>query len=160
MSKALSQLLLDDDDLVLDHKHRALVDGLFAGLTKSQAAKRAGLSVDGSLRRILERPEVTEYARRLQEKEQAKWRITREQVTQGLMEAIQDAKMLEEPNTQINGWRELGRLHGLYEAEEKKVTLSVEKQERMRQIEDASDDELLDFIDAPVIEGDFTQVNG
>lgn len=154
----LAQLFETEFDIT--NQQKLFVEGMFAGLTKKQAMARAGYSESTNIARIIqENPDMQAYADKLQAEERKKWRITREQVTQGLMEAIQDAKTLEEPNTQINGWRELGRLHGLYEPEEKKVTLSAEKSEQVRQIEEASVDELLDLAGADIIEGDFELVS-
>ena len=152
-------LLLDDFDFGINAKQKILVESIFAGLPKAAALARAGYTPSTDVRKMIDdNPNMRNYANYLQEQERKKWSVTREQVTQGMMEAINDAKVLEEPNTQINGWRELGRLHGLYAPEEKKVTLSAEKSERLRQIEEASDEALLDMAEAPVIEGDFEQI--
>ena len=151
----LSALLEQEIDITPQQKK--FVEAIFAGLSAKQALLRAGYSENTRADKIMT-PNMQEYARYLQEKEKKRWQVTREQVTQGMLDAIQDAKVLEEPNTQINGWRELGRLHGLYAPEEKKVTLSAEKQERVRQVEEASLDELLDMTEMPAIEGDFEVV--
>jgi len=154
----LAQLV--DIDFNITDEQKRLVEGLFAGLTKKQALARAGFRESMNINRYFrDNPHLEDYAKHLQSEERKKWRVSREQVTQGLMEAIQDAKMLEEPNTQINGWRELGRLHGLYAPEEKKVTLSAEKSEQMRQIEEASVEELLDMTGHEMIEGDFELIS-
>ena len=155
---ALSFLM--DEDFNITAQQKTLIDSLFMGMTDKQAKARAGYSDSMRVSRyVRENPQLQEYANYLQRQEKQKWAVSREQVTQGIMEAIQDAKHLEEPNTQINGWRELGRLHGLYAPEEKKVTLSQEKQERVRQLEEASLDELLDMTGHDVIEGDFEMIN-
>jgi len=153
----LSMIL--DDDFDISEKQRVLIQSLFAGLSEPQAKKRAGYGEHASVKAMLrEFPDMKRYALHLQQEEKKKWAVSREQVTQGIMEAIEDAKHLEEPNTQINGWRELGRLHGLYAPEEKKITLSNEKQEQLRQLEESSTEDLLDMAGAQVIEGDFETV--
>lgn len=154
--RSLSNFFIEEDDFNLTNQQKILVDSLFAGMSQKQAKARAGYGERASVKHIFEKhPAMQAYAAHLQHTEKKKWQISREQVTQGMLEAIQDAKILEEPNTQINGWRELGRLHGLYAPEEKKVTLSAEKSEQIRQLEEASVDELLDMTEFDVIEGDF-----
>lgn len=161
MKSSVPSLFIDDDEgFDLTNQQRIFVESMFAGMTVKQAKARAGYTPRTRVEALLrEHPQMTEYAQFLQRQEKKKYSVSREQVTKGLLEAIDDAKTLEEPNTQIAGWRELGKLHGLYEPEEKKVTLSHEKAERLRQVEEASVDELLDMAGQPVIEGDFELID-
>lgn len=153
--------MLEDFEFEITSQQKILVESLFAGLNRKQALARAGLSEHTNVNHMINRnPGMKQYAQFLQDQEKAKWKVTREDVTKGIKEAIEDAKMLEEPNTQINGWRELGRLHGLYAPEEKKVTLSTQAEERLRQLEESSTEDLLKMADQPVIEGDFEQLDG
>lgn len=78
--------------------------------------------------------------------EQAKFAKTadlkRKDVVDGLLEAVEMARMIGDPNAMISAYRELARLCGLYEPEKKQIDISVSGGTRVNQIENLSDIEL------------------
>jgi len=86
--------------------------------------------------------------------------MTRKKVMDGMLEAIEMAKLQAEPATMVNGWREIGRMCGYYAAERKILDINITAKRAVDQLEMLSDGELLEMIerDSDLIEGEFTEV--
>lgn len=76
----------------------------------------------------------------------------------GLKEAIDDAKILADPSAQISGWREIAKICGYYAPEIKSITLTAGQLQKRGELEVLSDEQLLELIKAPAIEGHFTRL--
>lgn len=141
----------------IPEKRRLACDAYLSGLNKSQALLHAGYSKGTGTPAIyiFDDPLCVEYMKQRRALNRKKLRYTRDTVAAGIESAIQQAVALEEPNTQINGWREIGRLFGLYEPEKKQVTISQDHKQLIEQVENAPLEELMEIAEAEVIEGDF-----
>lgn len=87
--------------------------------------------------------------------------MTRKRVVDGLLEAIDMAKMTSEPSSMIAGWREIAKMCGYYAPVEKKVSIDVNTNPVMERLNRLSDAELLKLMqeDAEnIIEGEFREV--
>ena len=134
-------------------------ENVLLGMSHTQAAKAAGYSsTHGS--RLMKKPEVKTYLETQRYAMRRAAIVTREDAIQGFLHAIQDAKLLSDPNAQIAGWREVARMLGFYEPEKKELKLSLSQEETRKQLEALPEDELLklvgdvedaqfDFIPAP-----------
>lgn len=71
--------------------------------------------------------------------------MDRKQVLQGILEAIEIAKDMRQPSSMISGWKEVGRMCGFYEPERREITLSVDKKEIMREIQEMDTKDLLEY---------------
>lgn len=111
------------------------------GMTHKQAAEYSGLSAN-SISNLLNKPEVKQYVARLQKQEEKKFKISREQVLEGFMEAISDAKMLSEPATQIRGWEQIAKMEGFYAPEKRVVDLPEDTKELIQTLQHLDTDEL------------------
>jgi phage terminase small subunit len=86
-------------------------------------------------------------------------RITRDDVIDGFMEAIRQAKLLGDPSTQIAGWREIGKMLGYYEPERRVIQLSDRREEALAQLQAADTEQLLRLVGPDgVIEAEFDVV--
>lgn len=86
--------------------------------------------------------------------------ITRADVIDGFMEAINMAKLAADPASMIKGWSETAKVLGLYAPEVKKVEISGSQKRLQSKYEAMSDMELLDIIEGRVklIEGESVRV--
>lgn len=105
------------------------------GMTHKEAADYSGLK-PGTISTLLAKPEVKKYMAQLQRQEEKKFKITREQVLEGMMEAINDAKLLSEPATQIRGWEQIAKMEGFFAPERREVDLPEDTKEMIRSLQD------------------------
>jgi len=82
------------------------------GMTTAEAAAYAGLST-ASVRGILKDERVVRYLSKVRQHQEKRFEIRRENVVEGILDAIGRAKMLGEPATEIRGWESLAKLQGL-----------------------------------------------
>jgi len=111
------------------------------GMTYKEASEYSGLA-PGTISQLMTKPEIKEYVGRLQKQEEKKFKITREQVLEGFMEAINDAKLLSEPATQIRGWEQIAKMEGFYAAEKREFDLPEDTKEMIRSLQDLDTDTL------------------
>ncbi len=110
---------------------------------------------------LLNKPRVQMAREAARRQLQAKTKITKETVTNGIQEAIEQAKLLGDPMAQIRGWSEIGKLHDLYGPTKVTVQLRGAMDEMRRELQAMPDDELLQLASdaADVIDADFYRVN-
>ena len=84
-------------------------------------------------------------------------RVSKKRVVDGMLEAIEAAKLKADPAVMVAGWKEIGRLCGHYEPTKTQIEVSVNGQVMLQKMTAMSDEELLrlaseDAVDADVIE--------
>lgn len=138
-----------------------LVEGFVVlGMTKKQAAAYSGFSYDQA-KRILnsrEGEEAIAEARAVMEKQYA---MSKDRAVRGIMDAVDRAKMLGEPGTEIKGWVELSKMHGYYEPTRHQIEVSHDRETLQRQIKEMSKEQLLELAtakDPVIIDGEYTEV--
>ena len=122
----------------LSDRERIYVEGVLRGLPKKASAQAAGYD-PVEFARLEKRPQVQkalETGRNISIKETG---ITREKVTDMLMEAWKNAVSTTE---QVMVARELGKLHGLYEAKKVEVKHQLEHVSRADQLRTLTVEEL------------------
>jgi hypothetical protein len=147
----------------LTERQRLFVDGIMRGMNQMTAARAAGYAtpqVDGS--RVMHSPQVQAALKHLHKKYEKASQMSRKKVMDGLLEAIEMAKIQSEPAVMVSGWREIGRMCGYYAAEKKIVDVNITAKRAVDALETMSDDELLEMIekDEEVLEGEFTEMLG
>ncbi len=130
------------------------------GMSPARAAKHAGAKSTAAATKYEKNPKVKQYLSTQRESMRRASRITRDDVLEGFKEAIHDAKLLSDPQAQIAGWREIGKMLGFYEPETKRVVLTTDQAEQQRQLELMGEQELLRLaLDDPdakdIIDADF-----
>lgn len=132
------------------------VDGILSGMSKSAAGRAAGYSNQSAS--CLAPAQSQAVQRTLDEARQALARATnirKKDVIMGVLDAIDRARLAGEPNTEINGWKEVAKLMGYYAPEVKKIDLTVTQGNLKSKFEQMTDQELLEMASRSVIEGDY-----
>lgn len=118
-----------------------LIDG-----NGTAAAIRAGYGRAGArvaAHRALRNDNVAAEIAARQASDVKRLRLARETALQGMLDAIEVAKVQANPMAQIAGWREIGKMLGFYQPEVRRVELSPLAATQMRELEAMSDAELL-----------------
>lgn len=130
----------------LTSKERIFVEAVADGLSQRQAALRAGFSKAADTPSFGNTVAIrAPVAAAIQERQLAlreKFALKREDIVKGILSAIDDAKTLSDPATQIKGWSELAKMFGYYEPERKIVEISVEEATAKQQLATMSNEDL------------------
>src|SRR5690625_127942 len=111
------------------------------GMTHAQAAAHAGVA-QNTVKSILADPRVKQYIAKIQEAQADRLNVRREQVIEGLLEAIEHARMVNEPATEIRGWEAIAKMQG-YNAPERHIHDLPEDTKRMMQaLQDMPDEQV------------------
>jgi phage terminase small subunit len=126
-----------------------LVDG-----NGTQAAIRAGYGRAGShvaAARLLKNDKVITAVRTGQRELGDRLAISRERVLEGLLQAVEIARVQQDPGSMIRAWSEIGRMCGCYAFErEVKVGVHVAARRLLGQLEVLSDTELVNLMSQAV----------
>lgn len=148
----------DTDEL--SSRERKFCESLALGMTKRQAAKLAKYrQPTQAANRMLKRPRVRAYLQELYDDAKEKTLITRDNVVEGMQAAVEDAKLQGDPMAQIAGWREIGKILGLYAAERKELNVTGHLNHATQQIANMNEQQLLEMAGDDAIEGEFQIVD-
>lgn len=145
----------------LTDKQKEFVKFILKGRNPEQAARAAGYSspnVQGY--ELIRKPNVQNALRHLYKKHEMVADISRKKVMDGLLEAIEIAKIQADAQNMVAGWREIGRMCGYYAPEVKKIEVNVTAKRVISQLETLSDEDLLKMVEdnAKIIEGEATHL--
>jgi len=115
------------------------------------AAIRAGYSqrtAASIAHELLRKPEVADAVRQGEAQIAADVQLAREDVLQGLLEAVAMARVQGDPAAQIAGWREIGKMLGYYVPERTQIELRHHHHAIQAQYEVMTDAELMSIIAA------------
>jgi len=114
------------------------------GMTHPEAAAYAGMTVN-SVRALMQKDEVKRYIADIQQAQAKKLNVSREQVLQGMLNAIDHAVLLGEPATELRGWEALAKLQG-YNAPERHIHEIPEDTKRyLDTVKEMRDEELYEL---------------
>lgn len=132
----------------LTEKQKLFVKHWAQGESMRSAAIKAGYSEGGMsiVYRMVEMPNVLALYEREKKLYEEASQMTRKKVMDGLLEAINMAKIMSEPASMVSGWREIGKMCGYYAPVEKKVKISVQGRIVHDRLNRLSDAELLKLI--------------
>lgn len=141
---------------------RAFAENYAQGFTVTQAAKRAGYDNPGSSGADqLRKPHVLALIEELRAEHIELSAFTRQQFIEGMVEAIEMARVMSDPQTMIIGYRELGKACGHYEPQKIEVSHNHTGTVRIDQLNQMSDEDLMKLIEEkPAIEGTAERVDG
>jgi hypothetical protein len=151
----------NDPLLALTERQKIFVDAILHGQSQTMAARTAGFGAPNQhAYRLMKDPKIIEALQQQHHKHEKAVQMTRKQVMEGMLDAIEMAKLQADPGTMVNGWREIGRMCGYYAAERKIIDVNISAKRVIDKLESLSDAELLEMItkDEEVIEGEFEQV--
>lgn len=139
----------------------AYVENRAFGLNKQDSAKAAGYaasSAPSTATQLEQLPAITEAMAAERAKNARYAGVTRQDVIDGIKEAIEQAKLLAEPMAQIAGWREIAKICGHYAPEVKELRLTGSQEAKVKEMQALTDDELLKLAEGEVIEGESKRV--
>jgi len=136
-----------DPDKPLTDKQRMFVMAWAQGESIRSASARAGYNDDASLAyRMVKMPNVLAVYHAEKLKYEEAGQMTRQKVMDGLIEAVEMAKLMSEPSSMIAGWREIGKMCGYYAPVEHKLKVDVSGNIVVDRLNGMSDAELLKLI--------------
>lgn len=143
----------------LTAKQAAYVDLRAKGVSRRSAATEAGFDIkhDGTIAALETSAAVALALEQAREAYKKAAKIERQDVVEGIKEAIEMARMLSDPQGMIAGWRELAKLCGLYAPEVKKIELSMSANRAKTKYEALSDEELFKIANGTVVDGEWTE---
>ena len=136
---------------VLTPRESRFVQEYLVDACGTPAAIRAGVAAAGAhvwASRALRKAKVSAALQARQTADAARLLLRREDVLNGLQEAINQAREQGNPAAMIRGWSEIAKLMGLYAVETKRVEVNAAGQGVMGRLELMSDAELLGIIGA------------
>lgn len=129
------------------------------GMNCVQAAQAAGYSTPNIQGYQLEnKPHVKAALQKEWKRAEKAAEISKKRVLDGMMDAIDQAKLMADPTAQISGWREIAKICGYYEPQRLQVEVSVSAKRLFSQFETLSDEELLKIAEKEVIDVDEFEV--
>ncbi len=135
-----------DPNKPLTEKMKRFVQAWAEGDTIPNATLRAGYAGDGVGYRLARMPNVLALKAQHEAHYQEAVQMTRKKVMDGMLEAIEMAKLMSEPASMIAGWREVGKICGYYAPVEHKIKVDVSGNVVHQRLTGMSDAELLDMI--------------
>lgn len=139
----------------LTDKQKKYVEFRLKGMSKVTAMKHAGYQdVERNAGRLETQPHIREALEKGWRKQEKMADMSKKKVLDGIMEAIEQAKMLADPSAQISGWREIAKMCGYYEPNRLQVEVSIAAKRIFSQYESLSDEELLKLADSSTIEAE------
>ena len=145
--------------MVLSEKQRQFALYVGRGMTQHAAAKAVGYA-QGSVGALMMTPKIRAAIAEEREAYALASQMTKKKVIDGLLEAIDMAKIKSDAMAMISGWREVGKMCGFYEPTKTEIQLSVNGKVLVEKLSVMSDEELLTLIekDKDALEGEFTEV--
>jgi phage terminase small subunit len=114
-----------------------------SGETIKTATVRAGYADESFGYRMARMPNVLRVYQQEKAAYEAASQMTRKRVMDGLLEAVEMAKLMAEPATMVSGWREIGRMCGYYEPVKHTLDINIKGDVTLRQLNGMTDAELL-----------------
>jgi len=138
---------LVDENKPLTEKQLMFVRAWASGESIKTSSKRAGYNDAGTFAyRMTHMPNVLKAFHAEKVKYEEAGKMTRKRVMDGLLEAVEMAKLMSEPATMVSGWREVGKMCGYYEPVKHTLDINVSGDVTVRQLNGMSDAELLRII--------------
>ena len=129
---------------VLTEQQEAFVEAKLDGLSDRKAAKAANFN-SGAITKLSHNPTVKERIAQGKAELSAALMITRADIVEGMVGAIERAKLQSEPATEIRGWVEVSKILGLDKPETKRKELSEAARDLQHQLMNMSTNELLEM---------------
>jgi hypothetical protein len=130
----------------------AYVDVRAKGVKQASAAKEVGISKENA-RDLEKKTDVAVALAAARSAYQETAKIERQDVVDGIKEAIEVARLQADAQGMIAGWRELAKLCGLYAPEVKRLELTLSAQRAKSKYEGLSDEQLFQIATGTIIDG-------
>ena len=134
-------------DKPLTTQQRLFVHHWAKGETIPNAMARAGYNDQPSYGyRMAKMPNILALYNEEKAKYEEAAQMTRQRVMDGLLEAVEMAKLMAEPATMVSGWREIGKMCGYFEPKKVDINVNVTGNVIHQRLNQLSDAELLKII--------------
>lgn len=134
----------EETDPLHEMRVQKLVEAhVLMNMTIRQASFYAGISPDRGRKIMREDPVALREIEELREHLGAQYEVTKERVVKGMVDAIERAKVLGLPAAEMTGWKELGKMHGMYAPTEHRVHVSKDAARFERELQELPHHELL-----------------
>ena len=134
--------------ILLTEMQAAYVDNLLVGKDPKEAASAAGYAHPAILRNApLKSDAVRQALAEARSELSSAAQITRADVIDGFMEAINIARLAADPTAMIKGWSETAKVLGLYAPEIKKIEMTNNQRRLQNKYEAMTDEELVRIIE-------------
>jgi len=132
-----------------------------AGIAPTQSARLAGyLNPKESCRDLEKNKDIADVLAKelVKSRQQAKW--TRDKVMERLENAVDMGEMMADPSSMVRGLQEINKMQGYYAPETKEIILSDDTANKLSQISQLSESELLERLgkDNAYIDAEFERV--
>jgi hypothetical protein len=145
---------------MLDSRERIFAEHIANGNTQVNAARAAGFKQPEKLAyRVLKRPHVARAVKYIADENRKAAGMDRKKVMAGFLDAIDIAKLQADGSTMVAGWREVGRMCGLYEPEKKELAVSVTAKRMIEKLETMTTEELFELqAESDAVEAEFEEL--
>lgn len=134
--------------IVLSEKQAVFVDRVLEGTNGYDAAREAGYARPHSAAATVYKTDAVKKAlAEAREELSSASQIKRADVIDGIMEAINLARLAADPATMIKGWTEVGKILGHYAPEVKKLEITDNQKRLQSKYEAMTDEDLLKIIE-------------
>lgn len=130
----------------LSPRQARFVDEYLIDANGTQAAIRAGYGAAGArvaAYRLLSNVAISSLIETRRQADAARLSIDRERVLEGLLEAVEMARQMQDPMGMIAGLREVAKMQGYYAPIKVKTTLGEWGADELRRLEEMTNEELL-----------------
>lgn len=151
------------DEAALSAIEQKFIESVALGNSYTQAARDAGLEVANvNYVRLLSKPAVQLAIKEQHLLNARALDIKREDVLAGMKEAIDIAKLKEEPMSMIAGWREMAKICGWYETKVQVNVLQASEEKLLEVIDQLDETQLIALANREMetIDGDYTVDEG
>ncbi len=155
MTRKKTAVSVRDEIILTDQEWRFVEAHAIGNLSARAAMIHAGYKYDSrDQTKLLAKPHIASAISECRKANAEKLHITRDKVYTGLMDAIDQAKIMADPTAQIAGWREVAKIAGLYEeTPNKDKSLTDMQKVALNRFKEMTDDEILVMLAKPVSNG-------
>ena len=137
-----------------------IAEGILDGKTQKQIAEAAGMHQPDVCNAIKTSKDVAAAVNAARTQLQSVTQITRTDVINGVMEAIDMARLCADPGVMIKGWSEIAKMLGHYAPEVKKIELTSGQSNLSKKLEGLSDEELMAIAEGKhIVDGEFSEIH-
>lgn len=155
----LAKIQLHKDTHITDKQAKFIENKVELGMSDRQAALQAGYSDKAMASQLARNDKVQGAIAERREAYQEVVQMSRKRVMDGLLEAVDMAKVKADPLSMVAGWREIAKICGYYEPTRVQVDVSVNGKMLLHQMSSMSQEDLLKLADmGDALEGEFTEI--
>lgn len=145
----------------LTDQQKLFCDSILKGRSPGQAARIAGYAnPDAQGYNLVKAPKISAAIKYLHKKHEKVADISRKKVMDGMLEAIDMARIQADAGNMIAGWREIAKMCGYYAPEVKKIDINITAKRVIDKLETLSDEDLVQMIEdsSHIIEAEAVEI--